>query len=79
MLAGLGVTLYYVTITHGFFGGSMDNAWFGINPIAAGAFGVPLGFLTIVLVSLLTPEPPQEIQDLVDFVRYPQLPGGEGH
>lgn len=78
MLAGLALTLYYVTATHSFFGGSMDNAWFGINPIAAGVFGVPLGFLTIVLVSLLTPEPPQEIQDLVDFVRYPQLPGAEG-
>jgi len=77
MLAGLALTLYYVTATHSFFGGSMDNAWFGINPIAAGVFGVPLGFLTIVLVSLLTPEPPQEIQDLVDFVRYPQLPGTE--
>lgn len=78
MLAGLALTLYYVATTHSFFGGSMDNAWFGINPIAAGVFGVPLGFLTIVLVSLLTPEPPQEIQDLVDFVRYPQLPGAEG-
>lgn len=78
MVAGLGVTLYYAAATHSFFGGSMDNAWLGINPIAAGAFGVPLGFIVIVLVSLLTPPPPQEIQELVDFVRYPQLPGGEG-
>ncbi|THF65541.1 cation acetate symporter [Pseudothauera nasutitermitis] len=76
MLAGLGVTLYYLASTHAFFGGSMDNAWFGINPIAAGAFGVPLGFATIVAVSLCTRPPPREIQDLVDFVRYPQLPAG---
>jgi len=74
MLLGLAVTLYYVVRTHSFFGGSMSNAWFDINPISAGVFGVPLGFLTIVLVSLATRPPPQEIQDLVDYVRYPQLP-----
>lgn len=76
MVAGLGVTLYYVWQTHPFFGGSMHNSWFDINPISAGVFGVPLGFLTIIVVSLLTPPPPQEIQDLVDYVRYPQLPNG---
>lgn len=74
MVFGLGVTLYYVWQTHPFFGGSMQNSWFDINPISAGVFGVPLGFLTIIVVSLLTPPPPQEIQDLVDYVRYPQLP-----
>ncbi|THF60525.1 sodium:solute symporter family protein [Pseudothauera rhizosphaerae] len=79
MLAGLGITLYYVAATHSFFGGSMDNAWLGIAPIAAGVFGVPLGFATIIAVSLVTAPPPKEIQDLVDFVRYPQLPGGEQH
>ncbi len=75
MLAGLAVTLFYVVRTHPFFGGSMANAWLDINPISAGVFGVPLGFLTIVVVSLLTKPPPQEIQDLVDYVRYPDAPG----
>lgn len=73
MLAGLVVTLFYVLRTHPFLGGSMENAWFGINPISAGIFGVSVGFVTIVVVSLLTRPPPQEIQDLVDYVRYPQL------
>ncbi len=75
MLAGLAVTLFYVVRTHPFFGGSMSNAWFDINPISAGVFGVPLGFVVIVAVSLLTRPPPQEIQDLVDYVRYPDAPG----
>ncbi len=75
MLVGLAVTLFYVMRTHPFFGGSMANAWFDINPISAGVFGVPLGFATIVAVSLLTKPPPQEIQDLVDYVRYPDIPG----
>ncbi|ANQ85583.1 putative sodium:solute sympoter [Azoarcus olearius] len=76
MLAGLGVTLFYAVRTHPFFGGSMANAWFDINPISAGVFGVPLGFVIIIVVSLLTPPPPREIQALVDYVRYPQLPTG---
>ena len=71
MLAGLGVTLYYATRTHPFFGGGMEQAWWGISPISAGVFGVPLGFLVIILVSLLTPPPPAEVQALVDYVRYP--------
>ena len=77
MLVGLAVTVFYVVRTHPFFGGSMANAWFDINPISAGVFGVPLGFVTIVVVSLLTRPPPQEIQDLVDYVRYPDVPGQE--
>ena len=77
MLVGLAVTIFYVVRTHPFFGGSMANAWFDINSISAGVFGVPLGFVTIVVVSLLTRPPPQEIQDLVDYVRYPDVPGQE--
>ncbi|MCK6407935.1 sodium:solute symporter family protein [Thauera sp.] len=77
MLAGLAVTVFYVVRTHPFFGGSMANAWLDINPISAGVFGVPLGFATIIAVSLLTKPPPQEIQDLLDYVRYPDLPGQE--
>jgi cation/acetate symporter len=77
MIAGLAVTVLYAVRTHPFFGGSMEQAWFEINPISSGIFGVPLGFATIVLVSLLTRPPPPEIQDLVDFVRYPRLHADE--
>ncbi|WP_296406173.1 hypothetical protein [Zoogloea sp.] len=71
MLAGLGVTLYYIVRTHPLFGGSMGDAWFDIHPISCGVFGVPLGFMVIAIVSLLTPPPPLEVQALVDFVRMP--------
>jgi len=40
-------------------------------------FGVPLGFATIVVVSLLTKPPSAEVQELIDFVRYPKLTGGD--
>lgn len=75
MVAGLGITLFYIARTHTFFGGSMEAAWFDINPISCGVFGVPVGFIVIAVVSLLTPPPSAEVQALVDFVR---LPDGEG-
>lgn len=75
MLVGLLTTVFYIVRTHAFLGGSMEHAWFGIAPVSAGVFGVLLGFATIVVVSLLTRPPAQDIQDLVDFVRYPRLQG----
>jgi cation/acetate symporter len=78
MLAGLGVTLYYMLENHPWlrtlFGVSEPaQLWFGIQPISAGVFGVPLGFLVIAIVSFLTPMPDKYTQDLVEHVRYPNL------
>jgi cation/acetate symporter len=67
MIAGLLVTLYYM-IGSRFYGVS----WFGTQTIASAIFGLPVGFLVIWIVSLLTQPPPQAIQDLVTNVRYPQ-------
>ncbi len=80
MIGGLGVTFYYMVTTQpwlrGVFGvTSPIELWYGILPISAGIFGVPLGFALIIIVSLLTPAPRKEIQDLVDHVRYPTLRG----
>lgn len=74
MVVGLGVCLYYAILTHPFFGGGTANQWFGIESISCGIFGVPAGFVTLVLVSLVTPKPAQEVQDLVEVVRFPSLP-----
>ena len=67
MAVGLGVTAYYM-IGSRFFGVS----WFGTQTIASAIFGLPAGFLTIWIVSLLTAPPPKEVQDLVASVRYPK-------
>ena len=74
MVAGLSVTLYYAATTHPFFGGSMAAAWFDIQPISCGIFGLPAGFAAIIVVSLLTKPPPEEVRRLVESVRYPSLP-----
>ena len=78
MVAGLGVTFYYMVMTQpwlrGVFGvTSPVELWWGILPISAGVFGVPLGFAVIILVSLVTPAPSRKVQELVEHVRYPSL------
>ncbi|QJR10262.1 Cation/acetate symporter ActP [Usitatibacter rugosus] len=75
MIAGLGLCMYYMVQTYPFFGGVAANQWFNLAPISAGMFGVPVGIITIIVVSLLTPEPSREVQELVEHVRYPQLGG----
>jgi len=78
MVAGLGVTFYYMATTQvwmrGIFGvTSPIELWWGIQPISAGLFGVPVGFAVIILLSLVTPAPNAKIQALVEHVRYPNL------
>ena len=78
MVGGLGITMYYMIMTQpwlrGVFGvTSPVELWYGIAPISAGIFGVPVGFALIILISLVTPAPKQEVQDLIDHVRYPTL------
>jgi cation/acetate symporter len=78
MIAGLGTTFYYMVMTQpwlrGVFGvTSPIELWWGIQPISAGLFGVPIGFAVIIIVSLLTGQPSKETQELVEHVRYPDL------
>jgi cation/acetate symporter len=78
MMAGLGITLYYMITTQAWMRGvfgvtSPVELWFGILPISAGVFGVPLGFAVIIIVSLLTGQPRKDTQELVEHVRYPDL------
>ncbi len=75
MVTGLGVCMYYMVQTYPFFGGVAANQWFNMAPISAGVFGVPIGIITIIVVSLLTPAPSKQVQELVDHVRYPHLRG----
>jgi cation/acetate symporter len=75
MAAGLGLCMYYMIKTYPFFGGVPANQWFDMTPITAGVFGVPVGIITIIVVSLLTPAPSREVQELVEHVRYPNLEG----
>ena len=78
MAAGLTICVYYMLRTYPFFtnmGVPKMDLWFGLSPVSAGMFGLPLGVVTIWIVSLLTAPPSKEVQDLVEHVRYPNLVG----
>jgi cation/acetate symporter len=78
MAAGLGICIYYMLRTYPFFtnmGVPKMDLWFGLSPVSAGMFGLPLGMLTIFIVSLLTAPPSKKVQELVEHVRYPNLVG----
>jgi cation/acetate symporter len=78
MIAGLAVTAYYMIQNHpwmrSIFGvDSPIDLWFGILPISAGVFGVPIGFAVMIIVSLVTPAPNARVQELIEHVRYPSI------
>jgi len=75
MSLGLATTIYYCVLTHPLFGSSMKAAWFDINPISAGIFGLAENFIVMLVVSLVTPAPEQRMSAFVDFLRYPNVEG----
>jgi len=59
MLAGLSVTMAYMLMNAPFLRAAWgldfsSGLWFGIQPVSAGVFGVPVGFVVTLLVSGLT-------------------------
>ena len=70
MSLGLGVCIAYMYLTYPIFGVNAAK-WWDINPISAGVFGIPAGFVGIIIGSLLTSPPSRAVQELVDHVRYP--------
>jgi cation/acetate symporter len=88
MLTGLVVTCLYLFTYLGWFfikGTNMldnvpANYLFGIPPTAFGPIGALLNFVVAYVVSSMTKEPPQEVQDLVESIRVPRGAGAAtGH
>jgi cation/acetate symporter len=82
MIGGVSVTWYYMSTTQpwlrnvfGVTGPVSDYIWFGIQPISAGIFGLPVALVLMVVVSLLTPAPDKQVQEFVEHCRYPNLRG----
>ena len=49
-----------------------EAKWWGINNISCAIFGLPVSLVVTVVVSLFTPAPSKEMQDLIDNVRIPK-------
>ncbi len=58
-----------------FGGGTEKDWWFGISPEGFGTVAMLLNFMVSLLVSRFTPDPPQEVQEIVEHIR---IPGGTG-
>jgi cation/acetate symporter len=61
MLAGLGVTIYYMVVNapgfrHFWELDPYGGLWWGIQPLSAGVFGVPVGFAVMALATWLIPQ-----------------------
>ncbi|MEY8688618.1 MAG: VC_2705 family sodium/solute symporter [Leptothrix sp. (in: b-proteobacteria)] len=78
MLSGLAVCITYMLRTHplvpALLGAPATGEaarWWGIDPLAAGIFGVPAGFAVMAVVSWLTPPPGPAEMAWVDRMRTP--------
>jgi cation/acetate symporter len=72
MLTGFFVSGTYIVLNYPFVSrltGVFGERWFGIDPIASGAFGIPASFIAAFLVSYLTNKNPPVINRLVDYLR----------
>ncbi len=79
MVAGIGITLFYVFQHKGImfvastaFLGDMRPNWFlGIEPNAFGVVGAVVNFATAITVSRFTKETPEHVRELVEHIRIP--------
>jgi cation/acetate symporter len=67
MVGGFVVGSWYLYMVYN---GLMDP-WWGIDDIRFAIIGMPVSLVCMVVVTLLTPAPSREVQDMVDEVRIP--------
>ncbi len=83
MLVGLISTCIYIFLYMGWFfipgtntfENTPENWIFGISPLGFGPIGAVLNFAVAFIVSAMGKEPPQDVQTLVESVRYPRGAG----
>ncbi len=74
MLVGLVFSLSYI-IYFQFMDGDKEHLLLDISAQGIGTIGMVLNFITSIVVSRFYKDTPQEIQDLVESIRYPKSPG----
>jgi cation/acetate symporter len=74
MITGLLFTAVYI-IGFKFAGWSEKNYFLGISPEGIGTVGMLVNMIVTIVVSRLTPPPPENIQHLVEDIRIPRGTG----
>jgi cation/acetate symporter len=80
MISGITLTAAYI-VYFKFLHPELNTAehwWFGVSPEGIGTVGMLLNFAVTLVVSRFTPEPPAQVQLLVDLIRVPRG-AGEAH
>lgn len=74
MIAGLLFTLAYIIFFKILFPelNTPDNWWFGISPEGIGTLGMIVNLLVSLAIGMIYPEPPEEVQEMVESIRYPK-------
>ncbi|MEZ8285748.1 sodium:solute symporter family protein [Vibrio splendidus] len=80
MLSGIAFTASYI-IYFKFINpaaSTPENWWFGISPEGIGTLGMCLNFIVSIAVNKVTAEVPEDVQEMVENIRYPKG-AGEAH
>lgn len=87
MVIGLLLMLFYMLkFKFGLFDGGQDAVaglkeswWLGISPEGFGTVAMVVNFAVAFIVKQFTPEPPQDVQDIVEHIRIPSGAGASTH
>ncbi len=77
MIVGITLMLFYMLKykLQYFGGGTAEDWWFGISPEGFGTIAMVVNLVVSLIVSRMTPEPPIEVQDIVENIRVPRGAG----
>ena len=79
MIVGIVLMFGYMAVYRlGWFVGAVPpegDWWFGISPEGFGSVAMLVNLVVALIVSRLTPAPPQDVQDLVETIRLPNQAG----
>ncbi len=83
MVVGIVAMLFYmIKYKLGWFDDVLPNKsewWFGISPEGFGAVAMVLNFLVSIVIMKFTPEPPKDVQEIVEHIRIPSGAGEATH
>ncbi|MBO6525223.1 MAG: cation acetate symporter [Balneolaceae bacterium] len=74
MVAGLLFTLSYIIFFKIAYPelNTPENWWFGISPEGIGTLGMMVNLVVSLAIGMIYPEPPEEVQEMVENIRYPK-------
>ena len=51
---------------------TQEHWWFGISPEGIGTLGMLINLVVSLIIGMIYPDPPVEVQEMVESIRYPR-------